>query len=216
MEVFRGIELFPGPHRDSNVYLIDNEIIVDTGTGLFFSQIRQQLIQHFDTSSIRLIVNTHAHFDHTGGNKKFRDWLGCGIAIHRDDKEALETGNTLAELFGETGKITTVDEALQHGQALKTKKFSFEVLHTPGHTPGSICLYEKQQRILISGDTLFESGVGRTDLQGGSAAQLHRSLETLAAYPAVYLLPGHGNPRTGGISFLVKQMAALVKEGAFV
>ena len=212
MQVFKGIELLGSIEPDCNVYLVDGEFLIDAGTGFHFADMKKQVEAACDTDNIKLLVNTHHHFDHTGGSKKFRDWLKLHVTIHTADRKALESGQTLAELFGQQARIMTLDKVLKAGSFVKTKKFSFEVLHTPGHTPGSICLYDKEKRILISGDTLFENSVGRTDLPGGDHGQLVESLNNLSKLQVEYLLPGHGSPKKGGVDFLVKQMINFLTE----
>lgn len=208
MQIYKGIILMGGVGYDSNIYIIDGELIVDTGTGLFFSELKEEIENWgYDINKLKTVVNTHCHFDHTGGNKKFRDWLKAEIAVHEGDKESVETGSgTMAKVFGTVAKTVTVDHILTHGDKIKTKNFSFEVIHTPGHTPGSICLYDKKKRILISGDTLFEDGTGRSDLPGGDKYSLEKSLKKLSKYKITYLLPGHGMPKISGVEFLIKQL----------
>ncbi|MBI2075766.1 MAG: MBL fold metallo-hydrolase [Candidatus Aenigmarchaeota archaeon] len=207
MNVFKHIAVFNGIGYDSNVFLLDGEILVDTGSGTRFPILKKGIGEKSDASEIKTIVNTHCHFDHCGGNKKFRSWLGAEIAAHRQDKPFIESGiNTMAELFKEKPLVSTVDKELKNGSRLKTANFSFEVIATPGHTPGSVCLYENEHKILVSGDTLFEDGIGRADLPGGSNAKLYNSLEKLSRYHINYLLPGHGNVKVGGVDFLIKQM----------
>lgn len=215
MYVCKGVEIIPGGQDDCNMYLLDGEILVDTGTGMFFSEAKEAF-KDKDISRIKLIVNTHYHFDHTGGNKKFRDWLKADVAIHTADKKYLQTGQTLAELWNQKDKVITVDRTLRHGNVLKTDKGKFEVISTPGHTPGSICLYEKERRILITGDTLFDGAVGRTDLPGGDLSAMMESLQRLLDFPAGYLLPGHGEVKIGGIDFLIKQMMARINKTKFL
>ena len=212
MQVYKGIELLGGMEPDCNVYLVDGELLIDAGTGVHFAEIKGQIEAICDPHNIRLLVNTHYHFDHTGANKKFRDWLKLAVAIHTSDKKAVEAGQTLAELFGHRARIMTIDRTLRVGNIVKTKNFNFEVMPTPGHTPGSICLYEKEKRILISGDTLFENNVGRTDLPGGDHGDLVESLNRLSKLNIEYLLPGHGSPKKGGVDFLVKQMINFLSE----
>ena len=208
MQVYKGILLMGGVGFDSNIYLVDGELVVDTGTGMFFSEIRDEMEKYgFEPRKIHTIVNTHSHFDHTGGNKKFRDWLKAEIAMHQSDKKALETGvGTLAEMFNEKPKSITVDKILRDGNTITTKNFRFRVLSTPGHTPGSICLYEENRGIMFSGDTLFADSLGRTDLPGGDNRKLHESLLKLSKHRINYLFPGHGMPKVGGVNFLIKQL----------
>ncbi len=217
MNVFKRILVFSGIGYDSNIYMLDGQILVDTGSGARFSTVKKEIAEKTDASGIKTIVNTHCHFDHCGGNKKFRNWLNAEIAAHGRDKRYIETGiNTMAETVNERPVISTVDKELKNGSKLKTENFSFEVISTPGHTPGSICLFESEYNILVSGDTLFENAVGRTDLPGGSAEQLLSSLEKLSSLHANYLLPGHGNVKVGGVDFLVKQMLSASKRQAVI
>lgn len=207
MRVLKGVYVFGGIGFDSNVYLIDGEILLDTGTGMFFPEIKSEILAlGFDPEKIRMIVNSHCHYDHTGGDKKFRDWLKAVIAIHTADRAKLEHGETLAEMFGAVGRSTTADVGLEDRDVIRTEHFNLEVIHTPGHTPGSICLYERKRKILFSGDTLFEDGFGRTDYPGGSPEAMAASLAKLAKLDIDYLLPGHGNPKIGGVGFLIKQI----------
>lgn len=213
MQVYKGIEILGGIEPDCNVYLVDGELIVDAGTGNYFGDMKSQIEGLCDIRNIKLLVNTHCHFDHTGGNKKFRDWLKLSIAVHSADKKSVETGQgALAELFGQQYRIMTVDKVLRVGSIIKTANFSFEVIPTPGHTPGSICLYEPGKRLLLSGDTLFENSIGRTDLPGGDHDQLLMSLKRLSELPVEYLLPGHSAPKKGGVDFLIKQMINFLNE----
>ncbi len=206
MQPYKGIHLLDGVGFDSNVYLIDGEIMVDTGSGIFFKELRDEITNlGFDLSKIRMIINTHSHFDHSGGDKKFRDLLKIPICIHAAEKKNLETGDVLAEMFGKVAKSVTVDRVLHEGDVIETKNFSFEIIHTPGHSPGSICLYDKRRKILISGDTLFADGPGTTKLKGGDVNLMRDSLERLSNLNIMYLLPGHGMPKVGGIIYLIKK-----------
>lgn len=211
MQDCKGIETFLGAGNEPNIFLIDGEVLVDTGTGNMFAEIKKEIEEKFNPKEIGTIVNTHCHFDHSGGNKKFRDWLKSEIAAHASDKENLEKGETLGEMLSAATRVVTVDRALYHGDIIKTPNFIFEVIHTPGHTPGSICLYESDRKILISGDTIFSDSIGRTDLPGGSREMLFSSLKKLSELPVQYLLPGHGPIRTSGVEFLIKQMLVAPK-----
>jgi len=207
MQVLPNIRVLGGVVYDSNTWLIDGELIVDCGTGKFFTELKDEIIaEGFDPSKIKMIVLTHYHYDHSGGAKKFRDWLNAKIYIHSADAGYIEHGETLANIFGEAEKSTTADVLLEDKDEIKTKNFIFQVIHTPGHTQGSICLYEKRKKILISGDTLFADGFGRTDLPGGNSEEMKKSLRKLIKLDINYLLPGHGNPKVSGVSFLIKQI----------
>jgi len=206
MQPYRRIYLIDGVGFDSNIYLIDGEIMIDTGSGIYFKETRDEIKNlGFNLNNIRMIINTHSHFDHSGGDKKFRDLLKIPICIHAAEKKNLETGNTMAEMFGRIAKAVTVDRVLQEGDMINTRNFSFKVLHTPGHSPGSICLYEERRKILISGDTLFADGPGTTKLKGGDKNLMIDSLERLSDLNIMYLLPGHGMPKIGGVIYLIKK-----------
>jgi len=207
MQVFKNIFLIDGVDYDSNIYIVDGAIVVDAGTGNFFKEIKDEIKNlGLDPVKLKTLINTHAHFDHVGGNKKFKDWLGIRIMAYQSDAKQIEQGEVLSELFKTKFEKVSVDSVLHEGDVLKTKNFSFEVIHTPGHTPGSICLYEKSKGILISGDTVFSDGIGRTDLPGGSPRDMANSLKRLSKLKINYIFPGHGSVRTEKIGALFKQV----------
>lgn len=150
--------------------------------------------------TIRYVLNTHAHFDHTDGNKAVVEATGAPLAIHPLDRPLLEAGGGGAWFGMRTlaGPPPTVD--LQAGESLTAGKLCFEILHTPGHSPGHVCFYERDKAVLFDGDVLFYQGVGRYDLPGGNWPQLMDSIQrVLFALPddtAVY--PGHGPATTIG------------------
>ncbi|HLC67697.1 MAG TPA: MBL fold metallo-hydrolase [archaeon] len=214
MQVCKDIEVLGGTNSDCNIYLVDGTLLVDAGTGNYFGDTKKEI--ELLGAHPKTLVNTHCHFDHIGGNKKFRDWLKLEIAVHPADRKAVETGEgALAEMFGHTYRIMTVDRLLRNGSTIKTKNFNFEVISTPGHTPGSICLYDKTKKILISGDTVFDGAIGRTDL-GGDKEQMIDSLKKLSQLEVDYLLPGHGSPKIGGVNFMIKQMLHLMTTNSMI
>ena len=181
------ILFIPGYNMDSNCYLI-GDMLVDTGTGTnedyLISQIEKQGIKREDIS---LVVNTHCHFDHIGGNHFFEN---AEIAVHELDAISIRNEDTL----GTTGTAfgfddvnnSRVDIELKDGDEIR----GFKVIHTPGHTSGGICLWDGVN--LISGDTVFShGGVGRTDI-GGDWNDLKESVLKLTNLDVVNLLPGHG------------------------
>lgn len=153
------------------------------------------LITHLSLKPV-IILNTHGHVDHTGANIEIKDRYGVPIAIHQDDLPLLEESIQLEFGLMLGAKPTPrPDRLLVDGDEVRVGQTSLKVIHTPGHSPGSVCFYTPG--VLFSGDTLFCGGVGRTDLPGGSWKDLIRSLRTrVLTYPEeTVVLPGHG-PRT--------------------
>ncbi|MBI4163644.1 MAG: MBL fold metallo-hydrolase [Candidatus Aenigmarchaeota archaeon] len=178
---------------DSNIYLI-GDTVVDTGVGFNFIRLRDVLrVFKMPMDTVKNILNTHYHFDHIGGNGYF---TAAQIAIHEADAPVLENGDaetSVAEFFGGNMHKMKVARKLKDGDVVKMGAREFQVVHTPGHTPGSICLYDKKDKTLISGDTVFANGVGRTDLPGGDFDQLKGSLQRLSKMDVQKILPGHGS-----------------------
>lgn len=192
-----GVHNIGGVGFDSNIYLILDDAIalVDAGTGMNFGFVRRKLADFgLRPSDVELVINTHCHFDHAGGDRDFVE-AGCKVAIHELEAELLRRGDrkvTLAESFNERLEPIEVARELREGDCIELGELALEVLHTPGHTAGSICLHERGRGLLFSGDTVFCAGVGRVDLPTGDATALLRSLERLTKLEVRRLMPGHG------------------------
>jgi hydroxyacylglutathione hydrolase len=147
--------------------------------------------------TLKLIVSTHGHWDHTGDNAAVAQATGAAIGVHPLDRDALEHPVPLWAPFAIPPSVPAVE--LAEGGAIRFGEIRLDVLHTPGHTPGSVCLQSRDAGLLFSGDTLFAGGWGRVDLPGGSADAIVDSLGRLAGLePMVTVLPGHGPETTVG------------------
>ncbi|HEX2221963.1 MAG TPA: MBL fold metallo-hydrolase, partial [Candidatus Limnocylindria bacterium] len=143
---------------------------------------------------VHLVADSHGHIDHIHDNAALKRASGAPLAIHPDDEYRLRGDN----VYGFPVEPSTADRHLRDGEQLRIGDLVFDVLHTPGHTEGSVCLYEERARLLLSGDCLFPGGWGRTDLPGGDDEQMVRSLARLAhdLPPDLRVLPGHGPETT--------------------
>jgi hydroxyacylglutathione hydrolase len=182
---------------ETNCYLVYSEnskecAIIDPGEDAV--KIIDMIERHFLDPI--MIINTHGHFDHVGANKDVKDNFNIPLLIHPFDVPMLEMAKEAAKLYGiEAENSPPPDRLIHDGDIIEIGKDSLTVIHSPGHSPGSISLY--QEGILFSGDTLFCRGVGRTDIPGGSWEILKSSIKNqLFTLPEnTLVLPGHG-PKT--------------------
>jgi hydroxyacylglutathione hydrolase len=143
---------------------------------------------------LHLIANSHGHVDHIFDNAPLKRASAAPLAIHPDDAYRLSGENA----YGFVVEPSTADRELREGDQLRFGDLTFDVLHTPGHSEGSVCLYEERRALLLSGDVLFAGSYGRTDLPGGDDVAMVASLGRLARElpDGVRVLPGHGPETT--------------------
>ncbi len=184
----------------TNLYLVADAstreaIAIDTATPSLFA-----LTTTLDERDWRLvlIVSTHGHWDHIGDNAAVSDHTGAPIAVHPADRPMLEDPQPLfSPPFPIPPSVPAVE--LAEGGRVRVGSIDLDVLHTPGHTPGSVCLLARDTGILIAGDTLFPGGWGRVDLPGGDPVAMVDSLARLERLDDdVRVLPGHGRATTIG------------------
>jgi hydroxyacylglutathione hydrolase len=190
------LETFPVGPLHCNCTILGDEvtheaIVVDPGDNI--PEILSRLQKHGLT--VRQIVVTHAHIDHVGGAAQLRKLTGAPVVMNQQDLPLLRMMEMQAGWIGvPTPEVAPPDVNAEDGLAVGLPTLPAEVLHTPGHTPGSICLLFPAQHLLLAGDTLFAGSIGRTDLPGGDGHQILRSLrDRLLVLPdATRVLPGHG------------------------
>ena len=194
---------FTGGEAETNAYLVfdkktNEAILVDAPHGLAEEMLAKA--KELDARVVAL-VNTHGHWDHIADNAAIIEATHAPLLIHPDD-ERLVTNPSLMTRYGLFFEIppTKPDRLLREGDHLTLGESDFEILHCPGHCPGSIVLYERRAKVALVGDVIFAGSVGRTDLPGGSWEQLLESIQTkiLALPDDVKLLPGHGPATTVG------------------
>ena len=166
-------------------------IVIDPGDNI--DEILAILERH--ALHVKTIVITHAHIDHIGGAAKLKAATGAPVLMNANDQELYDHLDVQASWLGmEPPTRTAIDDAARDGDILTLGPAKFRVLHTPGHTQGSISLWIPAENKLIAGDTLFRDSIGRTDLPGGNPRQILRSIEDklLQLPEETVVVPGHG------------------------
>src|SRR6202000_408134 len=195
-------KIFPVGPLQCNCSILGDEktheaMVIDPGDQIegILEIVRQEKL------TLKQIVITHAHIDHVGGAMKLKAATGAPILMNQNDYVLLKMLDEQATWVAmrSPGEVQ-IDESANQGRVLKIGEISSQVIHTPGHTEGSICVYVPEEKKLIAGDTLFAGSIGRTDLPGGSMEKIMRSLHThvLALPDETEVTPGHGPNTTIG------------------
>jgi hydroxyacylglutathione hydrolase len=195
-------EILPVGPLQCNCSVIGDEIsheamVIDPGDDI--ADVSAVIQKH--KLKVKQIVITHAHIDHVGGAMKLRAATGAPILLNHNDYTLLKMLDLQADWIGmqSPGEVV-IDHSLNDQDKVEAGSLIANVMHTPGHTEGSICLYFPAEQKLIAGDTLFAGSIGRTDLPGGSFEKIMRSLhDKLLSLPdETAVVPGHGPPTSIG------------------
>jgi glyoxylase-like metal-dependent hydrolase (beta-lactamase superfamily II) len=187
-------ETFPAGPFECNCSVLacgdtKDAVIVDPGGEI---EKIAEIVAHYDLA-VRAIIHTHAHLDHIYCTRDIKDAHGGEVCLHKGDAFLYDGFAMQAAMFGWKVRDTTpVERWIEHGDTIKLGKRTLSVIHTPGHTPGSVCF--EIEGLLFAGDTLFRRSVGRTDLPGGDGKQLAHSIKErlYTRDPDLVVIPGHG------------------------
>lgn len=194
-----------GPFGTNTYVVSDGQqvLLIDPAcSNPYEEQMLYRYIESIQPSAISIqIIATHGHLDHLWGAKWATEQWQTPVLMHEADIPMAQAMQQQYDLFGvhRTAESFPIEDIKSSILNFKSQMSNFELLETPGHTPGSICLYGPEDKVLLSGDTLFQMGYGRTDLPGGNMGQLIESLEHLFTLPAdTVVYPGHGAETTIG------------------
>lgn len=189
-----------------NCYVVSDEtkecIIIDCGA--YYEEERKAIVDYIRDNQLkpRHLIATHGHIDHNFGNNTIYEAFGLKPEVEADDEPLMQTLPQQAEMIaGVTLNYTMppVGKYLKETDTIGFGTHSFTILHTPGHTPGCVVYYCKEEKVAFSGDTLFRGSIGRTDFPGGNSFLIIQSLRMLAQLPDdTTVLPGHGEQTTIG------------------
>lgn len=213
LEILKDLFFIERGYLNGNHFLYRGErpVLIDTGYIADFARTEELLTRlGVDPARVGLIINTHTHCDHVGGNRFIQERSGCEIALHHIGKHFIETRDDWAtwwRYYNQAAEFFECTRGLKDGEVVAVGAHEFEVLDTPGHAADGIVLYNRRARVLISSDTLWEDDVATMTLrvEGSRALFSHLdSLERLAGLEIERVYPGHGPPFTGVKEALAK------------
>lgn len=192
------------PFQENTIVLSDESgecVIVDAGN--YNPQEDAALSKYITDNGLKpvMAVNTHGHVDHMLGVNYVKETYGIPFAIHGKDKFLIDSTPTHGAIYGfKVDKVPTVDIDLEGQKELKFGNTVFQIIETPGHTPGHVAFYNSDNKLLLTGDTLFRESIGRTDLPGGDYSWIMRSIldKLIPLGDDVHFYPGHGMESTIG------------------
>ncbi len=197
MIIEKGIFAYPWQNpfeNNCNSYILgeDKAILVDVGHQRHVNHLlRGMEADGISLDAIGLIITTHCHPDHHEAVSSFLDGR-VKATYHREEGDFLSReGGAFYQMMGVPVPVDPVEFYLQEG-SLQVDRSRYQIIHTPGHSPGAICIYWAERKVLVTGDLVFYRGVGRTDFPGGDGKQLMESIEKVRRLDAEILLPGHG------------------------
>ncbi len=200
MEIVENLHFFSWNNpsaNNCNTYLINGKkkILVDPGHYHLFGHVRDELSRlGLAPEDIEMVIITHGHPDHMEGVRIFEN-ADTLIALHGTEMTFIQS---VAPHYGEALGISDFEPDILLGEGdLSIGDLNFQVIHTPGHSPGSICLYWPDKKALFVGDVVFNQGIGRTDLPGGNGSELKESIKRISQLDVSYLLTGHGDVVSG-------------------
>jgi hydroxyacylglutathione hydrolase len=196
------IKIFTTGPIETNSYLVYDEIAKE---GILIdapNELHDILLHEVKKNDLKIsyIINTHGHWDHINDNEIIKKSLNATLLIHKDDEFLMDPADDIKSVLPLPLDPSKADDYLKDNDIIKTGSIEFKIIHTPGHSPGGICIYEPKNKVLFAGDTLFNNSIGRTDLWGGSIEDLISSIkEKLFILPDdVTVYPGHGEATTIG------------------
>lgn len=176
-------------------------VIIDSGAYEDFE--KNEILNYIRSNgiNIKLILLTHGHIDHIMGNKWAIDTFGVPVLMHKEDLPLIDRAMDQAAMFGvQFPKPPAPDKFIDESDVIKVSGNEFKIIHTPGHSPGSVCFVDEKEKIIFGGDTVFRGSIGRTDLWMGDIDILLDSINSkIMIYPEDFVIyPGHMDATTVG------------------